>query len=80
METTIKAWGNSQGIRIPKEILSQAGVSVDDVMDISVMDGKIILEKQFRHKTLEERAAAYGGRLMLDGEYDWGEKAGREIW
>lgn len=80
METMIKTWGNSQGIRIPKEILSQAGVSVDDVMDISVMDGKIILEKQFRHKTLEERAAAYGGRLMLDGEYDWGEKAGREIW
>ena len=32
------------------------------------------------HKTLEERAAEYGGRLNLDGEYDWGEPVGREIW
>jgi len=80
METTIKAWGNSQGIRIPKEILTQAGVSVNDVMDISVMNGKIVLEKQFRHKTLEERVAAYGGKLILDGEFDWGEKVGREVW
>lgn len=80
MKTTIKTWGNSQGIRIPKEILAQAGVSVNDVMDISVVDGKIVLEKKFRHKSLEERAAEYGGKLFLDGEFDWGEKAGREIW
>ena len=80
MKTTIKTWGNSQGIRIPKEILTQAGVSVNDVMDISVMDGKIVLEKQFRHRSLEERAAAYGGKLLLDGEFDWGGKVGREVW
>lgn len=34
----------------------------------------------FRHKTLEERAAEYGGRLMLESEYDWGEPVGREVW
>ena len=34
----------------------------------------------FRHKTLEERAAEYDGKLMLDGEYDWGEPVGREVW
>ena len=28
----------------------------------------------------EERAAEYNGRLMLDGEYDWGEPVGREVW
>lgn len=33
---------------------------------------------QFRHKTLEERSAEFGGKLMLDGEYDWGEPAGNE--
>ena len=32
------------------------------------------------HKTLEERAKEYGGKLMLDGEYDWGEPVGREVW
>ena len=33
----------------------------------------------FKHKTLEERIAEYGGKLNLDGEYDWGEDKGREV-
>lgn len=33
-----------------------------------------------RHKTLEERAAEYGGKLNLAGEYDRGEPVGREVW
>ena len=36
--------------------------------------------KQARHKTLEERAAEYGGELSLDGEFDYGDPARREIW
>ncbi len=32
------------------------------------------------HKTLEERAAEFDGKLVLDGEYDWGESVGREVW
>jgi len=37
-------------------------------------------ERSFQHKTLEERAMAYDGKLNLDGEYDWGVPVGREIW
>lgn len=37
-------------------------------------------EIMFTHKTLEERAAEYGGELGLDGEFDWGEPVGREVW
>ena len=47
---------------------------------MTVTDGGIILAKPFRHKTLEERASEYNGRLMLDGEYDFGEPVGREMW
>ena len=36
-----------------------------------------MLAKTFRHKTLEERAAEYGGKLNLDGEYDSDEPVGR---
>ena len=80
MQIQVKAWGNSQGIRIPKEILREASFSVDDVLDVKVSNGMITLTKPFRHRTLEERAAEYGGQLNLDGEFDWGEPAGREIW
>lgn len=47
---------------------------------MTVTDGGITLAKPFRHKALEERASEYNGRLMLDGEYDFGEPVGREMW
>ncbi|MCR5594628.1 MAG: AbrB/MazE/SpoVT family DNA-binding domain-containing protein [Lachnospiraceae bacterium] len=80
MQTQVKAWGNSQGIRLPKEVLQEASFSLDDYLDIKVSEGMITLVKPFRHQTLEERAAMYGGELSLDGEFDWGKPVGREIW
>ena len=80
MQTQVKAWGNSQGIRIPREVLQEADVAVNDVLNITVSNGVIMLAKPLRHKTLEERAAEFGGKLDLDGEFNWGEPEGREIW
>lgn len=80
MNTQVKAWGNSQGVRLSKEILEKAGISLNEYLDVEIKDGIITLSKKFRHKTLEERAAEYGGKLNLDGEYDWGEPQGREFW
>ena len=36
------------------------------------------LKERLQYKTLEERATEFDGKLMLDGEYDWGEPVGRE--
>ena len=80
MQAQVKSWGNSQGIRITKEVLQEAAISVDDVLDVKVSNGMILLVKPFRHRLLEERAAEYGGKLNLDGEFDWAEPIGREIW
>ncbi len=55
-------------------------MTIDDVLDVTVTDGEIKLSRSFRHKTLEERAAEYGDKLGLDGEYDFGEPVGREYW
>ncbi len=80
MQAQIKPWGNSQGIRIPKELLQEADFQPDDLLEIRASKGMIMLVKPFRHKTLEERAAEYDGKLDLDGEFDWGEPVGREVW
>lgn len=80
MQAQVKEWGNSQGIRLSKEVLKSAGIAVNEVLDVTVANGVITLVKPFRHKTLEERAAEFNGKLMLDGEYDWGEPVGREVW
>ena len=80
MQAQVKEWGNSQGIRLSREILKSAGIELNEVLDVTVSNGVITLVKPFRHKTLEERAAEYNGKLMLNGEYDWGEPVGREVW
>ena len=69
MQTQVKKWGNSQGVRLPKEVLEMAGFSLNDVLSVNVSNGVIMLTREFKHKTLEERAAAFGGELNLDGEY-----------
>ena len=80
MQAQVKEWGNGQGVRLSKEILKSAGITLNDILDITVSNGIITLAKPFRHKTLEERAAEFDGRLMIDGEYDWDERAGKEVW
>ena len=80
MQAQVKEWGNSQGIRLSKDILKSAGIAVNEVLDVRVSNGVSTLIKPFRHRALEERAAEFDGKLMLDGEYDWGELVGREVW
>ena len=80
MHVQVKKWGNSQGIRIPRECMLGTGIDINELLNISVSDGVITLTKTFRHRTLAERAADYGGNLNLDGEYDWGESVRREVW
>ena len=80
MQAQVKEWGNGQGVRLSKEILKSAGITLNDILDITVSNGIITLAKPFRHKPLEERAAEFDGRLMIDGEYDWDEPAGKEVW
>lgn len=80
MQTQVKSWGNSQGIRLPKEVLQEAGIALNEILDVTVTNGVITLVKAMKHKTLEQRAAEFGGNLNLDGEYDWGDPVGREVW
>ena len=80
MQVQLKPWGNSQGIRLPKEIIQVAGIKLHDSFEIKASKGKIVLIKPFHHKTLEERAVAFGDKLQLDGEFRLDEPVGREVW
>ena len=44
MTATISKWGNSQGLRFPKDVLRQLHLAVGDKMKIVIEDDKIILE------------------------------------
>ena len=73
MQTQVKEWRNSQEIRLPKEALKSVGIGINETLDVMVSNGVIILIKMFRHKTLEERTLEFDEKLILDGEYDWGD-------
>ena len=36
MQAQVKEWGNSQGIRLSKEVLKSAGIALDDFLDVTV--------------------------------------------
>ncbi|MBQ9157641.1 MAG: AbrB/MazE/SpoVT family DNA-binding domain-containing protein [Eubacterium sp.] len=80
MQVQIVKWGNGQGIRIPKTMMKEAGMNLNEVLDISLIENKIIISKTFQPQSLEQRAAKFGGKLGPYHEYDWGESVGKEIW
>ena len=80
MQVQLKTWGNSQGIRFSREFLASVGIRPDDTLDVKVENGQIILSKSFQHRTLQQRAEAFGGKLNLSEEADWGEPQGNEAW
>lgn len=80
MQIQLKAWGNSQGVRFSREFLASAGIKPDEVLNAEIQDGKIILSKTFQHRTLQERAAAFGGKLNLSEEITWDDPQGNEVW
>ena len=87
-QTIIRKWGNSQGIRLSKEILSQMNLKEDDTIGISIYDGKMTIEKVNKPKylNLEERLEAFYKRPIEEiyvestQEVDVGNPVGNEYW
>lgn len=78
MEVTVRTWGNSLGIRIPKQVLTEMKLKDSDILEIETDKTTITLRKKFTHKTFEERLADYGG-IIKPYDFDWGEPNGEEL-
>lgn len=79
MTTQIKTWGNSQAIRIPKDLLVEAGIHENDDLDVTVKGESIVITKVHRRLSLEERIKMYGP-IQKFPDIEWGEPVGRENW
>jgi antitoxin MazE len=81
MVAKIQKWGNSQGIRFPREALRQVHISIGDEVDILVEHGEIRLKPTHtirgRYKIKDLVPAAKMGRRK---EIEWGKPQGKEIW
>jgi len=80
MIATIRKWGNSQGLRLSKELLSGLGIGIDDKVNIDIVDEKIIIYKvEEDDLKLSNIFAEYKGREETE-EIDWSKPEGKEVW
>ena len=82
MLAKIQKWGNSQGLRLTKNLLADAQLGVGDEVDINVKDGIMIITpvKKIRGKhSLKDLVARIPENYQTD-EVDWGEPVGKEVW
>ena len=55
VKTTLKQWGNSIGVRIPKEALYNSNLHINDELEITAFNGGFYLQKKAR-KSLRDIA------------------------
>ncbi len=82
MLSKVQQWGNSQGVRIPKSLLVDSHIKVGEEVDISLQDGKIIIEpmKKIHGRFDIKELAAKMPKNYKPKEEDWGDPMGREVW
>jgi antitoxin MazE len=82
MVTKIQKWGNSQGLRVSKEVLEKAQIGLGDEVQVSVRGGRIVVEPltkvRGRYK-LKDLLARIPKDYRAE-EIDWGSPVGKEAW
>jgi antitoxin MazE len=82
MVTKVQKWGNSQGLRLAKQVLEDAHISVGDDVDVTTRDGLIVIAPARRirgKRNLQELVSRIPKDYKAE-EMDWGEPMGREVW
>ena len=82
MVTKVQKWGNSQGLRISREVLDGAHVSVGDEVDVAVRDGAIVVTpvRRVRGKYSLRQLVSRIPKDYKVEEADWGAPVGKEAW
>jgi len=79
MRSQVQKWGNSLALRIPKSFAIEAGLQADAVVDLALVEGKLVVTPQPEPVTLEALLAGVTANNLHD-EQDFGGPAGREVW
>jgi len=82
MLAKIQKWGNSQGLRLAKNLLADVQLNIGDEVDISVKDGIMIVTpaKRIRGRHKLKDLVARIPENYQTSEIDWGEPVGKEAW
>lgn len=79
MITKAAKWGNSIGVRIPKDLAYKTGIDVDSTVEIEEADGGVIIKPvETKQYSLRELVKGITPRNR-HGEIDFGRPVGKEI-
>lgn len=80
MLTKVQKWGNSLALRIPKAFALDAQLEKDSVVEISIVDGQLVIKPvETPNWTLEELLSGIN-KDNIHHEVDTGSAMGNEVW
>ena len=79
MTTTIKKWGNSQGIRLPKKALRAARLDENEAVELVADETGIHIQKVHKIETLADLFKNYHGDYKPH-EWKTGVPVGKELY
>ena len=81
MRVSISKWGNSQGLRFPKNIMKDLNLSIGDEVELSIENEKVIIEpiKQKRKKYKIDDLVKKLPKDYKPSE-EFSDKSGMELW
>ena len=82
MITKVQKWGNSQGLRLAKQVLEEIHVSIGDPVEVSTRDGVIVIApiRRIRGKLSLHELVSRIPKNYRPEEVEWGKPVGREDW
>jgi antitoxin MazE len=80
MLTHIQKWGNSLALRIPQSVAREIGLSQDSSVEISLVDGKLVIAPVIKRKLTLAKLLAQVTDENIHHEVDTGSAVGREAW
>jgi len=82
MLVKVQKWGNSQGIRLSKEVLAEANILVGDALEIITTKEQIVIKpvRKIRCKyNLKDLVSQIPSNYKVQ-EDNWGAPVGLEVW
>lgn len=80
MKTKVRKWGNSLALRIPKSFASEAGFEQDATVEISLVEGKLVLTPILEPAPSLEELLSKVTAENIHREVDSGPAVGKELW
>ncbi|NBU23479.1 MAG: AbrB/MazE/SpoVT family DNA-binding domain-containing protein [Actinobacteria bacterium] len=79
MSSSIGRWGNSAAVRLPAVVLQQAGLALNDQIDIRVSSGKVTLQAKPKQDLSLDQLLDLITKENLHTEVDFGRPVGKEL-